>query len=165
MGAVPHAAQRPDNAQRPTGPVRGGSADRKSRGTVFAARRQREESVRPDPAARLQLSGGAMNSIGAFGKLPALAEFISWRLPTEFTVPWHAWLVRGMADARNRIGPAFEDAFAMAPVWRFALPAGAAGSAAVRGILMPSTDAAGRLFPLCLALCVKAGASTPAASW
>jgi len=106
-----------------------------------------------------------MNSIGAFGKLPALAEFISWRLPTEFTVPWHAWLVRGMADARNRIGPAFEDAFAMAPVWRFALPAGAAGSAAVRGILMPSTDAAGRLFPLCLALCTKAGASTPAASW
>jgi type VI secretion system protein ImpM len=90
--------------------------------------------------------------VGVFGKLPSLGDFITRGLPASFTDPWHAWLVRGLADARQILGDRFEPAYMSAPVWRFALPCGVAGPDAATGIFLPSVDAVGRLFPLTLAV-------------
>ncbi|MBL6458660.1 type VI secretion system-associated protein TagF [Belnapia sp. T6] len=88
---------------------------------------------------------------GAFGKLPGHADFILRGLPASFADPWHAWLARGLAAARRLMGARFESAYMVAPVWRFALAPGACGPEAALGILLPSVDAVGRLFPLTLA--------------
>jgi type VI secretion system protein ImpM len=88
---------------------------------------------------------------GVFGKLPARADFLSRGLPASFADPWHAWLVRGLAAARQELAVRFEPAYMAAPVWRFVLPPGACGPAPAAGVVLPSVDAVGRLFPLTLA--------------
>ena len=87
---------------------------------------------------------------GVFGKLPARADFIARGLPASFTDPWHAWLVRGLTAARRELAADFERAYTAAPVWRFVVPPGACGPAPAAGVLLPSMDAVGRLFPLTL---------------
>lgn len=87
---------------------------------------------------------------GVFGKLPARADFVARGLPASFTDPWHAWLVGGLAAARQELAAAFEQAYMTAPVWRFVLPPGACGPTPAAGVLLPSIDAVGRLFPLTL---------------
>jgi type VI secretion system protein ImpM len=90
--------------------------------------------------------------VGVFGKLPALGDFVTRGLPASFTDIWHAWLVRGLADAREILGRRFEAAYMSAPVWRLAVPCGIAGPHSAAGILLPSVDAVGRLFPLTLVM-------------
>ncbi len=92
-----------------------------------------------------------MAAVGVFGKLPQRGDFIAHRLPASFSDPWHAWLSAGLAESRNALEQRFVEVFLQAPVWRFALQPGRCGPAAATGILMPSVDAAERLFPLCLA--------------
>jgi type VI secretion system protein ImpM len=89
---------------------------------------------------------------GVFGKLPARADFLSRGLPASFADGWHAWLVRGLAAARQELGAQFEPAYMAAPVWRFALPSDICGPAPAAGVVLPSVDAVGRLFPLTLAV-------------
>ncbi len=93
----------------------------------------------------------AATTPGVFGKLPARADFLSRGLPASFADPWHAWLVRGLAAARQELAERFEPAYMAAPVWRFVLPPGACGPVAAAGVVLPSVDAVGRLFPLTLA--------------
>jgi len=108
----------------------------------------------PAPETPAAPSPGPANErrVGIFGKLPSLGDFITRGLPASFTDPWHAWLVRGLADAREILGERFEPAYMSAPVWRFAVPCGVAGPDAATGIFLPSVDAVGRLFPLTLAV-------------
>lgn len=87
---------------------------------------------------------------GVFGKLPVRADFVLRGLPASFADPWHEWLVRGLAAARQELAARFEPAYMAAPVWRFAIPPGACGPAPAAGVLLPSVDAAGRQFPLTL---------------
>ncbi|MGD9511661.1 MAG: type VI secretion system-associated protein TagF [Geminicoccaceae bacterium] len=89
--------------------------------------------------------------IGAFGKLPALGDFVARGLDPSFTEAWHGWLERGLAAARADLGESFLPAYMQAPAWRFALTAGLAGELPVTGIMVPSVDAVGRWFPLTLA--------------
>ncbi len=96
-----------------------------------------------------------MAGLGAFGKLPQRGDFIAHRLPTSFSDPWHAWLGEGLALSRARLGQRFVPTFLEAPVWRFALQPGRCGPEAAAGILMPSVDAAERLFPLALGATVS----------
>jgi type VI secretion system protein ImpM len=98
------------------------------------------------------MSGPLAAAPGAFGKLPARADFLSRGLPASFADPWHAWLVRGLAAARQELAAQFEPAYMAAPVWRFAVPAEVCGPATAAGVVLPSVDAVGRLFPLTLAV-------------
>ncbi|WP_372623347.1 type VI secretion system-associated protein TagF [Falsiroseomonas sp.] len=88
---------------------------------------------------------------GVFGKLPSQGDFLLRGLPASFADPWHAWLVRGLATAREALAARFEPAYMAAPVWRFALPPAACGPDPAAGVMLPSVDAAGRLFPLTIA--------------
>ncbi|WP_052214647.1 type VI secretion system-associated protein TagF [Belnapia sp. F-4-1] len=88
---------------------------------------------------------------GLHGKLPAHGDFVRRALPPSFCEPWDAWLQAGMTAARHSLGDGFDAAWASAPAWRFALPAGACGPEAVAGVMAASMDSVGRRFPLTLA--------------
>jgi type VI secretion system protein ImpM len=102
---------------------------------------------------------------GLFGKLPAHGDFVRRRLPEEFCEPWDAWLQAGIAAARDELGEGFAEAWDSAPAWRFRLPRGACGPAAVAGVLLPSEDLVGRHFPLTLAALLPGGSEPPASGW
>jgi type VI secretion system protein ImpM len=88
---------------------------------------------------------------GAFGKIPALGDFFRLNLPAGFVQPWDDWLQDGILAARKTLGDSWDTAYMSAPLWRFTIPPGLAGSQAVLGVLMASVDRVGRQFPLTLA--------------
>lgn len=91
----------------------------------------------------------------AFGKMPALGDFFRIRAEQAFVSVWDAWLQEIMLAGRGRYGAGWDDCYMQAPLWRFALPAGMAGPAALVGVLMPSVDRVGRQFPLTLVAAVE----------
>lgn len=88
---------------------------------------------------------------GAFGKLPALGDFLRMDLPQGFIDPWDRWLQGGLLSARSALGKRWQDCYFSAPIWRFNLSAGLLGAAPVMGVMMSSVDRVGRQFPLTLA--------------
>ncbi|MBK1717783.1 type VI secretion-associated protein [Thiocystis violacea] len=90
-------------------------------------------------------------SPGFHGKLPALGDFVTRRLPGEFIQPWDLWLRESLAASQARLGDGWLDIYLTSPLWRFALAPGLAGQGAWAGVLMPSVDRVGRYYPLTLA--------------
>ena len=88
---------------------------------------------------------------GWFGKLRALGDFASRRLPPEFIDPWDEWLSEELVATRQALGEDWAEAWANAPTWRFALTAGVLGTGPWFGVLMPSVDRVGRQYPLTFA--------------
>jgi type VI secretion system protein ImpM len=103
---------------------------------------------------------------GWYGKLPALGDFASRRLPPEFVEPWDRWLAGGLATWRERDAD-WLDAFLAAPTWRFALGADVPfdRSPGYAGVLMPSVDRVGRYFPLTVARARASGQSNAPVDW
>ncbi len=99
-----------------------------------------------------------MPGVGAYGKLPALGDFFRIAPPAGFVEPWDSWLQMAMTAGIARLGPRWQDCFLTAPIWRFSLSAGLAGRLPVWGVLMPSVDRVGRLFPLTLVAPIPSGA-------
>ena len=102
------------------------------------------------------MSGGVLALVfgaspGFFGKLPAVGDFVSRRLPRNFLDPWDQWLQAAIASSREQLGDAWLDNYLTSPIWRFALAAEVAGPLPCSGIMMPSVDRAGRYFPFMLA--------------
>lgn len=99
----------------------------------------------------------ATPAAGWFGKLPALGDFVQRRLPPSFVEPWDEWLQDGLqalhAAARSDdTGNQDEAGCAVfAPVRRFWLAPGVIDTLGWGGLLMPSSDRAGRRFPLTVA--------------
>ncbi|AWK85934.1 type VI secretion system-associated protein TagF [Azospirillum thermophilum] len=89
--------------------------------------------------------------VGFHGKLPARGDFVGHGLPRGVLEPWDRWLSTALAEAGRRLGRSWEGLFAAAPAWRFALAPGLCGSLPLAGILMPSSDRVGRLYPLTIA--------------
>lgn len=87
-----------------------------------------------------------------FGKIPALGDFASRRLPQEFIVIWDLWLQHGMAASRASLGDRWLESYLTSPIWYFDLFPGVIGSQAWTGLLMPSVDKVGRHFPLTIAV-------------
>ncbi|MGV6849066.1 MAG: type VI secretion system-associated protein TagF [Marinibacterium sp.] len=88
---------------------------------------------------------------GAFGKIAAAGDFIRFDLASDFVAAWDDWLQSALIAARGHFGSRWADLYMSAPIWRFTCPPGVAGSGAFLGVLMPSTDRVGRMFPLTLA--------------
>jgi type VI secretion system protein ImpM len=89
---------------------------------------------------------------GWFGKIPALGDFISRRLPPEFIETWDQWLSEELQAARNALGADWPESYINAPLWRFALMPGALDERQWFGVLMPSVDRVGRQYPLTIAV-------------
>jgi type VI secretion system protein ImpM len=88
---------------------------------------------------------------GAFGKLPALGDFLRMDLPQGFIDPWDRWLQEGLVASKAALGERWQDCYFSAPIWRFNLSAGLLGAAPVMGVMMSSVDRVGRQFPLMMA--------------
>jgi type VI secretion system protein ImpM len=88
---------------------------------------------------------------GFYGKIPARGDFVRAGLPAATIHAWDDWAQAALTAARAALAEDFAAAWMEAPVWFLALPAGLCGETALSGVMLPSTDRAGRLFPLLLA--------------
>lgn len=93
---------------------------------------------------------------GWFGKIPALGDFASRRLPQNFISLWDSWLQHSIATSQTQLGDKWLDIYLNSPIWRFILMPGLCGPKAWTGIIMPSVDKVGRYFPITIALSVEA---------
>ena len=98
---------------------------------------------------------------GAYGKIPALGDFLKLDLAAGFIGPWDRWLQTGLTEVKAGLGERWQDCFFSAPIWRFSLAPGVAGETAMMGVLMASVDRVGRQFPLTLAASLGSEALGP----
>lgn len=95
---------------------------------------------------------------GWFGKIPALGDFASRRLPDAWIDGWDAWLQQELVGSRELLGDdAWLAQYMVAPVRRFWLAPGLLTAAGWSGVLMPSVDSVGRQFPFTLAAPLRDG--------
>jgi type VI secretion system protein ImpM len=94
---------------------------------------------------------GIAAGCGWFGKMAALGDFSSRRLPPEFVQRCDDWLSRGVQASRQQLGERWLQTYLRAPLWRFAWSPGIAGPQWWMGVMMPSVDSVGRYFPLIVA--------------
>lgn len=108
-------------------------------------------------------------SVGFYGKLPTLGDFVSRRLPRSFTDPWDQWLQSSLRASQEIHGDDWLSLFLVSPFWRFAISPGLCGDSAWAGVVMPSVDRVGRYYPLTLAQAIDAEQVTavflPESSW
>jgi type VI secretion system protein ImpM len=98
----------------------------------------------------------ATNSPGLYGKIPALGDFITRRLPARFVDIWDDWLQKALSASRQQLGSGWLDIYLTSPIWRFILSPGICDESVWAGVMMPSVDKVGRYFPLTLAVSVDA---------
>lgn len=95
---------------------------------------------------------------GWFGKMPALGDFASRRLPPQWVAAWDDWLQHQLARSRAALGSeGWLSLYLVAPVRRFWLAPGLLTTSAWLGVLMPSVDSVGRHFPFTLAVALPPG--------
>ena len=95
-----------------------------------------------------------------FGKLPSKRDFIAVHAPRSFLGVWEPWMQGGISASRQQLGPAWQQAYLQAPIWRFWLGADLCG-AAVLGAFMSSLDGVGRYYPLTVFAWSDEGAPIP----
>ena len=88
---------------------------------------------------------------GFYGKVPSEGDFVTRRLPWEFTAAWDDWLQQGMQASRAALGERWLECYLSAPIWRFHVAPGVCGPMGWRGLFFASVDRVGRYFPLTLA--------------
>jgi len=88
---------------------------------------------------------------GLYGKLPSEGDFVTRRLPWDFTSAWDDWLQQGLLASRAALGERWLQCYLSAPIWRFQLAPGVCGASGWRGLFFASVDRVGRYFPLTLA--------------
>jgi type VI secretion system protein ImpM len=92
-----------------------------------------------------------MAGCGFYGKIPSEGDFVTRRLPWEFTSAWDDWLQQGMQASRETLGERWLELYLSAPIWRFQIAPGVCGPLGWRGLFFASVDRVGRYFPLTLA--------------
>lgn len=103
---------------------------------------------------------------GWYGKLPGAGDFVDRRMPRAIAQSWELWLARGIASIQESGAQSFSERYAHAPIWCFAIPAGAGVGAVQFGCLAPSFDRVGRRYPLLVVHVLElSGFSRDAASW
>lgn len=83
---------------------------------------------------------------GFFGKVPTVGDFVQRNLATPVAASVDAWLQEGMYLLGQQ-GQAFHDRYMVSPISCFVLPQRVWADQAVAGLIMPSVDRVGRLFP------------------
>jgi type VI secretion system protein ImpM len=85
---------------------------------------------------------------GCYGKIPSTGDFVTRRVAPSFSEAWDRWLQAALRASRERLGAEWHDAYLCMPAWRFVLAPGALTPGAWAGVMVPSVDAVGRVFPL-----------------
>jgi type VI secretion system protein ImpM len=116
------------------------------------------------------MTGKRTDGVGFFGKLPSHGDFLSRRLPRDFTDPWDRWLQSVIANSKEQLADSWLEVYLTSPLWRFVTSNGVCGHGVWAGVLMPSVDRVGRYFPLTLATalpedCNPVGLLSEADAW
>lgn len=82
-----------------------------------------------------------------WGKLPSQGDFVGRRVPHALMQSWDAWLRDGIDQLRLEAGAQWAEQFFQSPLWFFMCPASFMGLPMI-GVVGPSVDRIGRLFPL-----------------
>lgn len=86
-----------------------------------------------------------------YGKLPLASDFITiGDVDGEFPV-LREWLHGAFLSASGMLIEGWNEAYRVAPMWRFSASAGVFGKHAMIGLMSPSADRVGRLFPVIVA--------------
>lgn len=91
--------------------------------------------------------------IGFYGKIPSHRDFVHSNLPRAFIDSWDPWLQDMISFWRKELTQDdwMADYLTMNP-YRFVLSSGIAGEVNWLGVMVPSRDHVGRLFPLTVAI-------------
>ncbi len=100
-------------------------------------------------------------TIGIYGKLASLGDFASRGLPRSFIDPWDNWLQDLLSNLAATSGSGWPEIYAVSPIWHFYLPVGVCGPQGVLGVIMPSADRVGRLFPMTAVALFDQASATP----
>jgi len=87
---------------------------------------------------------------GYYGKIPSRGDFVGHGLEAATRDAMDSWCQTVLPASQQHLGVGWTPAWMEAPIWRFRVRAGLFGRDAVAGLWLPSTDRAGRLFPLIL---------------
>lgn len=89
---------------------------------------------------------------GFYGKLPCHGDFLHHRLPRELVDSWDHWVRNSINLSQQQLGEdLWMDRYLITPIWRLYLSAGVCGQKAWIGLMMPSVDSVGRIFPMLVA--------------
>ncbi|MFN3630417.1 MAG: type VI secretion system-associated protein TagF, partial [Casimicrobiaceae bacterium] len=88
---------------------------------------------------------------GWFGKLPGAGDFVSRRMSWRAQRYWDQWLSLGLEQLKSISTETGWGVWRNMPAWGFIVPAGQAGEVPQLGLLVPSADRVGRLFPFLVA--------------
>lgn len=91
----------------------------------------------------------SLASIGFYGKLPWVGDFIARNIDFAQQQKIDHWLSDGLTGLRDQ-DDNWLDSYLSAPVCKFILPAGVWSQFPVCGAVMPSVDKVGRYFPFVL---------------
>jgi type VI secretion system protein ImpM len=86
-------------------------------------------------------------SFSWYGKLPGAGDFISRRMPYGLQQFWDGWLATGMEALKQRHPVSGWAVWGAMPKWAFLLPCQPGVPIAQLGVLAPSCDRVGRVFP------------------
>lgn len=91
-------------------------------------------------------------TIGWYGKLPWVGDFVGRGLPAHWVRTWDAWLQRSLPAVEHRLGHALlRQRMRGMATWQWLLPGTGQGEPAWSGVVGGSTDRVGRVFPLLVA--------------
>jgi type VI secretion system protein ImpM len=93
-----------------------------------------------------------VNTLGYYGKVPTLGDFVGSRLPRSFVDSWDLWLQEAIAASRRQLGEDWLNFYLTSPLYHFALSPGICGDSGWMGVLMPSVDKIGRYYPMTMGL-------------
>lgn len=88
-----------------------------------------------------------IQSFAWYGKLPSAGDFISRRMPYGLQQFWDAWLAAGMESLKERHPVSGWAVWGSMPKWAFLVPCQPGVPIAQLGVLAPSCDRVGRVFP------------------
>jgi type VI secretion system protein ImpM len=107
--------------------------------------------------------------VGFHGKLPNVGDFVQRRLPAGFVDRWDPAMQSALSTASAAVGDAWRETFLASPSWRFALAMDVCDHLPWVGVVMPSRDRVGRVYPLVLAVSppcdVEGWPRIPANAW
>lgn len=94
---------------------------------------------------------------GFFGKTPGVGDFVRVNLPAEISAALDQQFSDAMDLGRRRHGAGWSTLFASAPPWRFAVRPPRWKGPLAAGVVAPSRDRVGRVYPLVAAAALPYG--------
>lgn len=90
--------------------------------------------------------------VGSFGKIPAMGDFLRFRVQGDAATHLEQWVDRGMESAAQRFGAGWKEQFAhgMPVAFCHRAPPSVNASSVVVGVMQPSRDAVGRSYPIAI---------------